>query len=378
MDDNLNQTVFAQLEAKARALGFDAVGCAAAEELTEDLAQLRVWLEQGRHGDMTWLARDPERRADPRRVLEGCRTVIILAMHYLQEPLPPPAEAVASPPAGLGRISKYARTRDYHRVMEKRLRKIARYIDEELCPGAQSRSFVDYGPVFERQWAQRAGLGFIGKHTLLIDPRRGSFFFLGSVLTTAEITHPLPSPATTYSCGNCRRCIDACPTGAITAPHQFDATRCISYLTIEKQGAIEDRFWPEMRGYVFGCDICQDVCPYNQARAEEGPSLALGGALVPATLPLADWLTRPEQVLQQLEGQSSPLRRAGPEALRRNAAVVASERGTPEDLEALHMIMEDRSHPEWLRAMVQECAARLSARLAGGENPHRLSGHDSG
>lgn len=354
-----------QIEQEARALGFDWFGWAPARALESDLEQLRSWLADGRHGDMAWLGKEPERRADPRRVLDECRTVIVVGMNYLREAVPgvEAVEEQARGSAPLGRISKYARTRDYHRVMEKALRKLARLIDQEAFPGARSRGFVDYGPILERPWAALAGLGFVGKHTLLIHPRQGSFFFLGVLLTTADLG-PAPSEPLREGCGDCRRCIEACPTGAITEPWKLDARRCLSYLTIEKQGPVAEEFWPHASGYVFGCDICQDVCPYNQRRAVPVEQSPLGPQLVGEAVPLVELLRAPEAFLAPLEQTSSPLKRAGAENLLRNAAMVASQRGGPPEQAALEEIAADLRRPPWLRALCRRAADLLAAKLA--------------
>lgn len=345
--------------------GFDLFGVAAATGLSAEGADLLEWLAQGRHGDMAWLERDPGRRADPRAVLQGCQSVVMLGAAYLREPLP--ADPGQPPPVGFGRVSKYARGRDYHRVFEKRLRRLARLIDREIVPGAQTRPYVDYGPVMERPWAARAGLGFAGKHTLLIDPQRGSYFLLGTLLTTAELEpHQRPPGATAVGCGDCRRCIDACPTGAITEPWRFDARRCLSFLTIEKQGPVDEAFWPHYRGNLFGCDICQDVCPYNRSRAMPGAADMFGPPLVEGTVPLAALLADPEGFLERFGDSATPLRRAGAESLLRNAAIVASEQGDPAALEALHHAAADDRRPHWLRNLATTAANRLSARIPKG------------
>lgn len=306
------------LEARARDLGFDGFGVARAEALEREEAELRAWLAGGRHGQMEWLARDPARRADPARVLPGCRSVVVLAMNYQ---VPEEAERRDPPPAG--KVARYARGRDYHRVMEKKLRKLARFLDEHGPTGTQSKPYVDYGPVMERQWAARAGLGFLGKHTLLIHPLAGSYFLLGVVLTTAEM-EPTAPPDAAMGCGDCRRCIDACPTGAITEPWRFDARRCTSYLTIEHKGAIDAELAAKFEGYVFGCDICQDVCPYNRSRARPAADDHFAPRILPAEWSLAEMLSLTEEELRDRFAQS-PVRRAGAESLRRNARLVAGK-----------------------------------------------------
>jgi epoxyqueuosine reductase len=358
--------LFTRLQERARELGFGWFGVAPAEPLQQELKDLVRWLEEGRHGEMEWLARDPERRTDPARVLDGCRTVLMLGMNYLREQLPPPAEALSPPPQGFGRVSKYARTRDYHRVIEKAEVKLARFIDRELVPGARTKLYVDYGPLMERPWAARAGFGFLGKHTLLIHPQEGSFHFLAALVTTAVIEAPPPAiPDRTAGCGDCRRCIDACPTGAITGPWEFDARRCVSYLTIEKSGPVPEEFWPLQSGYLFGCDICQDVCPYNQSRAKPVQGSPLGEELVPERLSLVRLLEEADEFLAELEGKSSPLKRAGAESLRRNAVIVASENGGPAERAALERLVLREDQPDWLREMAQKALGKLGESARG-------------
>jgi epoxyqueuosine reductase len=308
-----------RLREAALGLGFGWFGIARARGRPEDEARLREWIGAGRHGSMEWLAREPGRRADPTQVLEGCESVVVVGLNYLREPILPRQRHDPAP--GHGRVSRYARTRDYHRVIEKALRKMARLLDTEICPGARSRGYVDYGPVMERPWAVEAGLGFIGKHTLLIHPEDGSFHFLGVLLTTAPLEPISGVHPSLRGCGDCRRCIEACPTGAITEPWQLDARKCISYLTIEKKGPLSDEEATMLNGWLVGCDVCQEVCPYNGARAKPvvGES-ALGEAFVPAELRLTDLIDDAEGLLERLP-TSSPLRRVGADGLRRNALI---------------------------------------------------------
>jgi epoxyqueuosine reductase len=310
----------ARLQAAAAELGFDWFAIAPAHPMPEELSRLEQWLAEGRHGEMGWLARDPSRRADPERVLPGCRSVVVVGMNYLREPVSP-NKSDHLPATGFGRISRYARTRDYHRVIEKALLKLAKLIDRGLLPGSESHGYVDHGPVMERPWAAEAGLGFIGKNTLLIHPEQGSFHFLGVILTTAELT-PGPGRREVRGCGDCRRCVDACPTGAITEPWKLDSRRCISYLTIEKKGPLSPEEAALLNGWLVGCDICQDVCPYNGARATPVQESALGPLLVPAEVRLADLIHDAEGFIQSLPA-SSPLGRVGADNLRRNATIEA-------------------------------------------------------
>lgn len=351
------------LRREAESLGFGWFGVARAEFLESEHAVFVRWLAEQRHGTMQWLEREPRRRCDPAQVLEGCRSVIVVGLNYLRGPVeePPPAP-------GHGRISKYARTRDYHRVMENLLRRLARASDA-LNPGSQSRFYVDYGPLLERPWARRAGIGFQGKHTLLINPTTGSFHFLGVVLSTADYE---PTPARDgherFDCGDCTRCIDACPTGAITEPWRLDARRCLSYLTIEHSGETDLLHHARHGGNVFGCDICQDVCPYNRRRAAPVQDSPLGPLLVPADVPLAALLHQPGEFLQGLGETASPLRRAGEDSLRRNAAIVAVDQGNHETLAAIEAALLDADLPEWLRRLFVDCRDKLAERLGNADN----------
>ncbi|MCC6547562.1 tRNA epoxyqueuosine(34) reductase QueG [Candidatus Sumerlaeota bacterium] len=336
------------LREEATRLGFDWFGVARAEVLQKELEEFKEWLSEGRHGEMQWLARDPERRCDPTAVLDGCKSVIIVSLNYLREPLGAVAD-VMQVPLGFGRVSKYAQTRDYHRVFENLLKKLAMFVQKSIAPGATTKTFVDYGPLMERAWAVRAGLGFIGKHTLLIHPKEGSFHFLGALLTTAELDPTGSLPLARDGCGDCRRCIDACPTGAITEPWKLDARRCLSYLTIEKQGAIDDEFHDRFAANIFGCDICQDVCPYNQSRAKPRADSPLGPALVEPRVPLADLIGSPDVFLERFSGKASPLKRAGAASLRRNAMIVAGTNGDDAARRALHAVEADTSLADSVR-----------------------------
>lgn len=347
-----------QLRREAESLGFGWFGVAPAGFLEEEHEQFSQWLAEQRHGTMQWLERDPERRCDPGRVLEGCRSVIVVGLNYLRGPVEEPP-----PPPGHGRLSKYARTRDYHRVMENLLRRLSRASDA-LRPGSKSRFYVDYGPVLERPWARVAGIGFQGKHTLLINPDIGSFHFLGVILTTGEYepTRQPPEHAR-LDCGDCTRCIDACPTGAITEPWRLDARRCLSYLTIEHTGQTDPVHHARHAGNVFGCDICQDVCPYNRRRAVPVAESPLGPLLVPADVPLAELIARPGQFLDALGETASPLKRAGEESLCRNAAIVAVDLGNAETLAAIETALATADLPDWLIEHLRRCGELLKRRL---------------
>lgn len=314
MTDSVKSTAALSAAVRRRAdeLGFDWFGIAEAGVLAEERAHLLDWLADGRHGQMEWLARDPDRRCDPARVLPGCRSVVVVGVNYQ---VPEEADGADPPPAG--KVARYARGRDYHRVLDKPLRKLARFLDAHGPEGTRSRAYVDHGPVDERAWARRAGIGFVGKNTLLIHPDQGSWFFLGVVLTSAAL-EPTPPRPDMPDCGDCRRCIDACPTGAITDPGVLDARRCISYLTIEHKGPIAPELAAHMEGWVFGCDVCQEVCPYNIKRARPAETDRFAPRLVPARWSLAAMAELTDEELTTRLAQS-PVRRAGAESLRRNA-----------------------------------------------------------
>jgi epoxyqueuosine reductase len=243
------------VKARARELGFLACGITHPGP-TAHADQLDRWLAKGHAGTMRYLHRQAARRKDPRKIVPEARAVVVVLDNYYT---PDGAEELSAP-----RIAKYARGKDYHRATGQRLDQLADFL---LANGARlSRPFVDAGPVPERELAQRAGLGWIGKNTMLIRPDAGSFFFIGSVFT--DLPLPADESFDLDRCGSCTRCLDACPTDAFVEPRLLDATRCISYLTIEQKGPIPDELAERFHGYAFGCDICNDVCPWNQRFAQ--------------------------------------------------------------------------------------------------------------
>jgi epoxyqueuosine reductase len=248
----------------ARDRGFPLVGVVPAEPIDpERVRAMQRWLAAGKHGTMAYLEEHAELRAHPGRLLDGARSIVVVADQYAGRNDPPDPPAERRP--GVGRIARYARGDDYHKLIKKRLHALADEL-QRRWPAAQSRAFVDTGPIMERELAARAGIGWTGKHTLTIHPRRGSYLLLGSIITTLEITPPKNQRPTPDYCGTCTRCIDACPTDAIT-PYSVDATRCIGYLTIERREPIDPRFFEPMGDWLFGCDICQEVCPHNSPRS---------------------------------------------------------------------------------------------------------------
>ena len=248
--------------------GFHAVGIARVPSSTTDqdcspsghsqtslLNRLRYWLTQGYYGTMEWMRRTPERRADPTQVLPHCRSIIALGLNYWTDAIPDERR-------GNGRIARYAWGEDYHRVFKKKLKQLERVL-KSLEPDCATRSYADTGPVMEKFWAQQAGLGWIGKHSNLVSPTFGSWLLLGEILTTMELEADEPG---TDLCGTCTLCVRACPTGAIAEPYVVDATKCISYLTIEYRGdgpSLDEGLQTRMGNRIFGCDDCLDVCPYN-------------------------------------------------------------------------------------------------------------------
>lgn len=251
---------------EAKRLGFDFCGISRAGFLgREEANRLENWLKKGKHGTMAWMENHFDKRLDPTKLVPGSKSVISLMVNYFpKEDLP-----------GRLKISKYAYGEDYHWVIKRTLKSLVKNLQEKIGQ-FEARVFVDSAPVMERQWAAKAGLGWQGKHTLLINKGAGSFYFLGEIICDVELEADGP---TTDHCGNCTRCIDACPTGALDTPYQVDASKCISYLTIELKEHIPQNFKGKMENWVFGCDICQDVCPWNrfktthQTPAFEPPTL---------------------------------------------------------------------------------------------------------
>lgn len=299
-----------ELKAEARRMGFTHAGIAHAESLTEEGARLETWLNNGFAGTMGWMARRAGERIDPGRVLPGVRSVIVVAMNYYTG---------AAQPAGEGKISRYAWGDDYHDVMGPKLAALCGWLAEHV-PGSSSRWYVDTGPVLEKAWAARAGIGWLGKHATIITPTHGSWVFLGVVLTTAAFE---PDPPAVDRCGTCTRCIDACPTVAIVEPYVVDARRCISYLTIEHRGALPAEFEHGLEGWIFGCDICQDVCPWNTKRSTETSEPAFQpreGMVHPDTA----MLMAMDEAAFNDTFQSSPVKRTGIGGLRRNISAQKS------------------------------------------------------
>jgi epoxyqueuosine reductase len=319
----------ASIKAKALDLGFDLCGIAPAEKFPE-LAFLREWIDRGYAGEMAYLPRSAERRADVREVVPGARSVIVTATLY--NTVGPYDSEEATPGAAI--ISRYAWGDDYHDVLQRRLDALLAWMRTESPEPFEARAYVDTGPVQERVYAQHAGLGWIGKNTCLINPDSGSWLFLSEVICTLPLE---PDGPGVDQCGACTRCLEACPTDALVAPGVLDATRCLSYLTIELKNAIPEALRPALGSRVYGCDICQDVCPYNQA-APQSPAVewrARPGLDLPA---LVDLWRLPDADLRALI-KGGPMTRAKLTGLRRNVAVAIGNSGDA----AARAVLEERS-----------------------------------
>ncbi len=312
------------IKQKARELGFDACGVARVTKLASHEAPFSRWLEQGFHGSMAYMERNFEKRLDPGQLFPGAQSVIVVAQNYFPSitrpltPEHPPEKQGVRPLADLStfKISKYAWGKDYHYIIKEKLATLIQWLHAQ-APGTASRAFVDSAPVLERAWAVEAGIGWTGKNTCLIIPKKGSFFFLGSVITTLALE---PDEAFTKNhCGNCTRCMEACPTGAIVAPGSIDARKCLSYQTIENKEPIPPALKEKNLGWIFGCDICQDICPHNRfAKPHQEPSLE-------PLRPMREWrneqwrsMAKPD-FKKELVKAGSPLARVKYEKLMDNA-----------------------------------------------------------
>jgi epoxyqueuosine reductase len=326
-----------RLDALARELGFDQVGVAGVE-LPQDEANLERFLAEERHGEMHYMVRHGRRRSRPAELVPGTLRVISVRMAANAQDAAP-ADAVLDDPER-GYIARYALGRDYHKVLRQRLAALAARLAAEIGPFGY-RAFVDSAPVMEKPLARDAGLGWIGKHTNLINERAGSFFMLGELLTDLPLPVDAPAPD---RCGSCRACLPACPTGAITAPYQLDARRCISYLTIEHHGPIPGALRPLIGNRIFGCDDCQLACPWNKfARLAAEPDFrARHGLDAPALVTLFRWSEA--QYLARTEG--SALRRLGYQRWLRNVAVALGN--APRSDAARAALAERRDDPDEL------------------------------
>lgn len=334
--------------AQAYGLGFDLVGITTLGPVGT-APEFARWLSNGHAGEMAWLERGAGKREDSRRPVPGATSAIVVALDYGgREPDGP--------------VARYARGMDYHDLMVDRLRELQRWIGESVGAPVAGRAYVDTGPLLERDLARRAGLGWFGKNTMLINPRAGSFFFLGALLVELDLAPSAPFEAD--RCGSCTRCLDACPTGALVAPRELDATRCISYLTIEIKGGIPSELREGVGEHLYGCDVCQDVCPWNASFAQELTEPAFAAREVLAgkdARTLARELLTMTQEEFSAAFRGSPMKRAKLRGLKRNAAVVLGNVGTVEDVDVLERALDDeetlvREHAAWALERIRSSA----------------------
>jgi len=302
----LNKDTYTQIiRQEALDLGFSHIGIAKAEQMDEEARRLEAWLNQGHHGKMSYMANHFDKRIDPRKLVEGAKSVISLTYNYHNETEQTDPEAP--------KISQYAYGKDYHFVVKNKLKSLLAYIREEVGE-VNGRCFVDSAPVLERDWAKRSGVGWVGKHTLLIHPKVGSYFFLAELIIDLDLTTDNPMRD---HCGTCTRCIEACPTEAISPEgYVMDGSKCISYLTIELKDAIPTEFEDKMEGWMFGCDICQQVCPWNRfARPHNEPEFEPHPDLLDMTK--QDWVEITEEVFRKVFKKSA-VKRTKYAGLKRN------------------------------------------------------------
>ena len=345
-------TLATRLKQQALALGFDLVGiCPARPSAHADF--YARWVQAGYAAEMAYLVRRVEERRDPRSLLPNCRSILVVGLNSFL-----PDEKPTVP--GQGLIARYARRDDYHEPMKRRLLALLNWLATETgrSPASLGRAYVDTGPLLERELAMRAGLGWMGKNGCLINPRFGSWLLLGELLLEIELQPD--EPWATARCGTCTRCLDACPTGALVEPHLLDARRCIAYLTIELKGAIPEELRPLLGQRIFGCDLCQEVCPWNRRFSQPGRD--------PAFQPRPDLISPSLLELMALDEngfrrrfRGSPITRAKRRGLLRNVAVALGNWGDPAALPALAEALSD---PE---PLVREHAAWALERIGGGE-----------
>jgi epoxyqueuosine reductase len=341
--DAIKQSILA----RATALGFDSCRVAPATA-PRHAEQFRSWLSDGAAGEMQWMERGAEKRCDPQQVLPGARSVVIVALNYWQG-----RENARGP----GRIARYAWGEDYHDLMLGKLEQLSVFLTDL---GGTQKCYVDTGPVLERDHAAEAGVGWHGKSTMLIDAKLGTWFFLGEILTTLALPADQPQAA---RCGTCARCITACPTGAIAAPHKLDARRCISYLTIELKGAIPLELRPLIGDRIYGCDDCLDACPWNRfAAVSREAGFAAGPGL---RLALRDYLALDDDQFRALF-RASPIKRIKRRGFLRNVCVALGNVGDKADLPALERAAADSEpliaeHATWAIRQIRDRAGHSGA-----------------
>jgi epoxyqueuosine reductase len=366
------KTLTEAVKAEARRLGFDLVGVTTPEP-PPHFAFYENWLAQGRHGEMHYLAtpRARQRRAGPRSILPGCRSILVLGVRYTPPEAGAPVDA-AEGSGPRGRLAAYAWGQDYHDLLPERLKALADFIQEQAGAPVPNRWYTDTGPILERDLAQRAGLGWAGKNSLLIHPELGSYFFLAEILLGIDL-EPDP-PFTPDHCGSCRRCLEACPTGCILPDRSLDARRCISYLTIELKGPIPAELRPQLGEWVFGCDICQQVCPWNErfaAPVEQAALTPLPGLANPDLI--EELSLTPDAFNRKFKG--APVKRTKRRGYLRNVAVALGNTapGGPQAwaaAEALGKALRDdpeplvRGHAAWALGRLGSETARQALQAA--------------
>ena len=354
----MSERIEDRLKAKAREQGFELAGIARATE-ADGFARFQEWLDRGYAGEMAYLHRNAGPRRHPESILADVRSVLMVGMTYGGVSRDAPADREGSRSAGTSRltarVAKYAQAPDYHRFIWDRLNVLAAWLDAEV-PGTRSHGVTDTAPILERDFARRAGLGWHGKNTMLLNQKNGSFFLLGAFLTTLELE---PDPPTEVGhCGTCTACLDACPTQAFPEPGWLDARRCISYLTIELKTPIPEDLRSGVGDWLFGCDVCQDVCPWNH-RPNPTPGLPASPEL--AEIDPAELLTlSPGNLRRRFKGTA--LRRANWRGLLRNAAIVLGNRGDPKSLQAL------QAATKWNDEVVREACEWAIRQIRAGLN----------
>ena len=315
-DASLHPSLEASIKAHAVAIGFDLVGIATLGAV-ETAPEFDAWLESGYAGEMQYLERGASKRQDTRLPYDGARSAVVVAMNY-----------GGTQPAGP--VARYARGDDYHDVMVDRLTELHRWIEDRIGSPVRGKAYVDTGPILERDLAQRAGIGWIGKSTNLINPNLGSFFFLGELLLELDLAPD--APFLSDHCGSCTRCLDACPTNAFVAPRVLDATKCISYQTIEQKGAIAETLRDAIGEHIYGCDVCQEVCPWNVKFSRDATEGAFDVREVIAdkdARTLAEDLLAMSQEEFSAAFRKSPMKRAKLAGLQRNARVMLANSRAP-------------------------------------------------
>jgi epoxyqueuosine reductase len=358
---NAQGDIVAELRARAEALGFSAFGIAAADARADLPDKLKTALAEGWHGDMEWMAETAERRGSPRQLWPEARSVIMLGLNYAPEENP---MATLDEPQ-IGTISVYARNRDYHDIIKGRLKEIAGLLARRS--GAEVKVFVDTAPLMEKPLAEAAGLGWQGKHTVLVSREFGSWLFLGAILTTAELPASAPHPE---SCGSCRRCLDVCPTNAFPAPFQLDARKCLAYLSVEHKGPIPAQFRKPMGNRIYGCDDCLAVCPWNKfASATREMQLAARSELQrPA---LSDLVLLDDRGFRALFA-GSPVKRIGRARFLRNVLIGIGNSGLSRLVPLVEKRLEDEA--ALVRGAAVWALGQLDGERAQAMAPRRMAG----